>query len=66
MRPDRVCGAADHAIALARQLDRVVRHEPMAARDQLERALALAGTARPCEQNAHTADVDQHAVNPHG
>ena len=44
------------------ELDHVVGHQSAAARDQLERQLALAHAAVAGEQHAHAEHVEQHAV----
>ena len=47
----------------AAQLHGVVGDEPVAADDQVERALALADAALPDDQHAEPEDVHQHAVD---
>ena len=43
--------------------DRVVRHEPVSANDQVERAFALADAALADDQDAEPEDVHQHRVH---
>src|SRR5471030_235127 len=47
----------------APDFDRVVRHQPVAADDQIERALALADAALAGNQHAEPQDVHQYRVN---
>ena len=44
------------------ELDDVVGDEPVAARDELERQLALADRRRAGDEHAHLEDVEEHAV----
>ena len=55
---------ADHlGLAAPPHLHRVVGDQPMAAHDQIERALALADAAVADDQHAQAEDVHQHAVD---
>ena len=56
-------GADDVRLAAAPDLHRVVSHQPVAAHDEVERALALADAALADDQHAQPEDVHQHAVN---
>ena len=55
--------ADDDRRRAAADLDGVVGDEPMAAHDQVERALALADAALPDHQHAEAENVEQHAVD---
>ncbi len=56
-----------HRVGPPADLDRIVRDEPMAADDEVERALALADAALPHHQDAEAEDVEEHAMDhaPH-
>src|SRR5690242_5690819 len=45
------------------ELDHVVCHQPAAARDQLERKLALAYAALADQQNTHAEHIEEYAVS---
>src|SRR6202171_4055976 len=53
----------DAAALLALQIDDVVGHQSVAARDEVERQLALADAALAQDEHAHADDVDEHAVH---
>ena len=54
--------ADENRFGAAPHLDGVVGHEPMAAHDQIERALALPDAALAHDEHAEAEDVQQHAV----
>ena len=47
----------------AKQVNRVIGHQPVAARNQLESQLALAQARLASNQNAHAQDVHEHPVH---
>ena len=62
--PRQLRAAAEHErLRPAPQLHGVVGDEPVAADDEIERALALADAALPDDQHAEAEDVHQHAVD---
>ena len=56
-------GAEHERLGAAAQLHRVVGDEPVAADDEVERALALADAALADDEHAQAEDVHQHAVD---
>ena len=54
-------GADENRLGAPAYLDRVVGDQPVAADDQVERALALADAALSGDEHAEPEDVDQHA-----
>jgi hypothetical protein len=61
----RQVGAGANQVALAAQpyFDSIVGDQPVAAYDQIERALALADAAVAGNQHAEAQNVDEHAVH---
>ena len=57
--------SAQPPLARRMQLDHVVRHQAMAARHELESALALPDAAAPQQQNADPVYVDKRAMKRH-
>ena len=56
-------GADQDRLGAAPDFDRVVGDQPVAADDQVERALALADAALADDQHAEAEDVHQHGVH---
>jgi hypothetical protein len=54
--------ALERGLRHAVEVDRVVGHQAVAARDQLEAQFALAQTRLACEQHTHAEDVHEHPV----
>src|SRR5690606_36825324 len=55
--------AFDDAGGNARELDRVVGHQAVPARDQFKRELALAQAGFARDEHTHSQDVEKHAVH---
>ncbi len=63
MVPRQLRAAADqHGLLAASHFDGVVGDQPVAAHDEIERALALADAALAGQEHAEAEDVQQHAV----
>ena len=61
--PRQLGAAADQeGLGAPPDLDGVVGHEPMAAHDEIQGALALADAAVPGDEHAEPEDVHQHRV----